>query len=51
MSSAGGPHCPYMDIDLNGRGGYGTILLENPQGHIIVSSNNAKSLALKLLSQ
>lgn len=42
------PHCPFLDIELNGRG-YGTVLLQNPKGCPLVSANDAKALALKLL--
>ena len=32
------PHCPFKDVELNGLG-YCTVLLENPKGHMTLSSH------------
>ena len=44
-----GPNCRYVDIALNGDK-YGTVLLENPKGHVIVGTQCAKEYGKKILS-
>jgi isoleucyl-tRNA synthetase len=49
VQSSPSPYCSFINVSLDGESKFGTVLLENPKGHVIIETENAEKFGKRFI--